>query len=325
MMEKKLSIIVPAYNVERYLTRCLDSLLNQDLPTDEYEVIVVNDGSTDGTAEVLDRYGHAVKVFSTANKGVSEARNYGVRQASGKYFLFVDADDWIKENTLSMLYGRMEKDALDLLVLNFHYWDDKGELPRPLHYTDKCEDRMPVCSGADFMLRCLPPVVWGIVYRLSYWKEHEFSFMPIRHEDEELMPKVFYLAERVGFSSVCFYNYYRNPDSFMMNYDNRSCLYMLRAMKSVEQFRLQRVKGKKMNDFFQNLIARRLLQSFKRSIQWGAPASTQLEMVQEMKKCGLSPLPKGKCFIYPFMYQFFPKLFVVYYRKKLKPYSFPKK
>ena len=320
-MEKKFSVIVPAYNSANYLPRCLDSLLEQDLPSGDYEIIVVDDGSTDHTKEVLQEYARKapnVRPFSTPNQGVGEARNYGLQQATGRYFTFVDADDWIERNSLPRLYDKMEQEQLDLLVLNFRYWNDKGELPRPLHYTDKCREGMSPLPGSDFMCLCLPPVVWGIVYRTDYWRKHKFRFLPIRHEDEELMPQVFYLAQRVNFLPFGFYHYYRNPGSFMMNYDPRSCLYMLKAMQSVEQFRLQYVKGEKMNGFFRDHIARRLLTALKRSIQWNAPAAVQLEMVREMKKCGLSPLSRNKSTLHKVLYHLLPTLYIKYYRTKVK-------
>lgn len=320
-MNKKISIIVPAYNVENYIERCIDSLVYQDLPDDEYEIIVVNDGSTDTTKTILETYTKKetnVFVFSVSNRGVSEARNYGCEKANGKYLLFVDADDWIKTEVLRTLYETMERERLDLMVMDYRYWDASGELPKALHFADRCRQGTDVLSGVEFMQKCLPPVVWSIVYRFSFWHKHHFKFLPIRHEDEELIPRVFYFAERVKFLPLDFYNYYQNQDSFMMNYDERSCFYMLRAMESLDVFRLQYVKGDTMNRFFQNLIARNLLKSLKRSIQWDAPVSVQQEMVVEMKKKGLAPLPQGKSLFYTWLYHLSPALFISYYRMKRK-------
>jgi len=111
MAEIKMSIIVPAYNAEKYLERCLDSLVNQDLSTKEYEVIVINDGSTDRTGAILHEYSNRYSYFhciTVENSGVSEARNYGCRKAKGKYFLFVDADDC----GAGVQFGRYRKQGL---------------------------------------------------------------------------------------------------------------------------------------------------------------------------------------------------------------------
>lgn len=320
-MNKKISIIVPAYNVENYIERCIDSLVYQDLPDDEYEIIVVNDGSTDTTKTILETYTKKetnVFVFSVSNRGVSEARNYGCEKANGKYLLFVDADDWIKPEVLRTLYETMEREQLDLMVMDYRYWDASGELPKALHFADRCRQGTDVLSGVEFMQKCLPPVVWSIVYRSSFWHKHHFKFLPIRHEDEELIPRVFYFAERVKFLPLDFYNYYQNQDSFMMNYDERSCFYMLRAMESLETFRLQQVKGDTMNLFFQSLIARNLLKSFKRSVRWGASSEIQRKMIVEMKKSGLSPIVVNKGGFYALLYNYLPLFFIAYYRLKLR-------
>lgn len=321
-MDKKISIIVPAFNAEKYLARCLDSLLEQDMPLDDYEIIVVNDGSTDKTANVLDTYSRKfatnIRSFFTENRGVSEARNLGLLQSVGKYFVFVDADDWIKSNTLTLLYNKMEIECLDLLVTDYRYWNADGEIPKELKYLSKCEQGLEPCAGYVFMQKCLPPVVWGIVYRSAYWKEFNFRFLSIRHEDEELVPRVFYLAKRVGFLPLEYYNYYKNPDSFMMNYDNRSCIYMFQAMDSLDNFRMKFVKEERMDIFFQNLIARNLLKALKRSIKWGAPKSIQFEMLNLIKSRGLSPVPKGKSIFNACLYKLSPTLFIYYYRIKLK-------
>ena len=98
---KLLSVVVPCYNVEGYLSRCLSSLVHQDIDGSAYEVIAVDDGSTDSTGEICDRYAKEypqVKVVHQANRGVGAARNAGLDLARGKYLLFVDADDFMVEN-----------------------------------------------------------------------------------------------------------------------------------------------------------------------------------------------------------------------------------
>jgi len=325
MVEKKLSIIVPAYNAERYLERCLTSLLKQDLSSDEYEIIVINDGSTDKTEEILKAYSirfHNINYVTLVNGGVSEARNYGCRKAIGQYFLFVDADDWIETNVLKNIYTSLAKDRLDILVMDYHHWGDNGELPKEFCYTsDYIKLASEIFVGVDFMQKCLPRAVWSCAYRTDFWKEHAFSFLPIRHEDEELIPKLFYYANRVKFLPVEFYYYYKNPDSFMMNYDERACFYMIQAMEALDAFRQESVKDREVNSFFENLISKRLLTPFRRSIRWGMPASVQREMISKMKDKGLTPLAKNKSILHVYLYNHWPCLFIAYYRIKEKRWS----
>ena len=111
-----LSIIVPLYNSEKYLPKCLDSLLDQDIQESEYEIILVDDGSPDNSRFIAGEYARAhsnIVVISQANKGTSGARNTGLRHASGKYVYFVDPDDYILNNSLSRLLRHMEEKSLD--------------------------------------------------------------------------------------------------------------------------------------------------------------------------------------------------------------------
>ena len=112
-MEKKFSIIVPAYNAEEYLERCIASMANQNFPYDEYEVIVVNDGSTDGTLDLLNdlclKYSF-LRYVTTVNGGLSRARNRGIEEAVADYLLFVDSDDSIKSHSLTQIYDELIKE-----------------------------------------------------------------------------------------------------------------------------------------------------------------------------------------------------------------------
>ena len=118
---KLLSIIVPVYNVEKYLSKCLDSLLAQDIPISDYEIIIVNDGSTDSSLVIAESYSQTnsnIRVISQLNKGLGGARNTGIRSSEGKYLFFVDSDDTIQKNTLKPLLECMESKKLQVLRFN---------------------------------------------------------------------------------------------------------------------------------------------------------------------------------------------------------------
>ena len=114
----KLSIVVPLYNKEKYIERCLDSLLAQDLPSSEYEIIVVDDGSTDSSYSIASDYSEKhlnIKLFNQKNQGAGAARNKGLDLASGDYVYFLDADDYIASNVLNVLLTTGEKHQLEIL------------------------------------------------------------------------------------------------------------------------------------------------------------------------------------------------------------------
>ena len=317
----KFSIIVPVYNAEKYLERCITSLLTQDLGTEEYEIIAVNDGSQDNSEAILKKIAEKhsnLKWVTILNQGVSEARNYGISKAKGKYFLFVDSDDYVQPNLLHQLYDTLEENQLDVLVMDYTYWDEKDQA----HLFSDAYDKKPflnhVTEGKKFMLHCLPQVVWNSAYRADFWRMHHLSFLPIRHEDEEILPRIFYYAERVCFKKINFYSYFRNPDSFMMNYDVKASCNLIRAMNSVEQFRTQVVKEEEMDLFFRNLIASRLLSAIVQGARTGFSQEEMMVVVREMKKSKLTPLPKGKNGVHKFLYNYLPSWFAAYYRIKKK-------
>ena len=129
-----LSIIVPVYNVEKYLRKCVDSLLTQDLPPEEYEIILVDDGSTDQSGTICDEYAAdhpIVKAMHQQNGGLSAARNSGVAVAQGRYVQFVDSDDYLEPNMLKTLVEKMETDQLDVLRFNYRNVNERYEVIEP--------------------------------------------------------------------------------------------------------------------------------------------------------------------------------------------------
>ena len=111
--EKLLSIVVPVYNAETYIKQCLDSLLEQDTEQEKYEIICINDGSTDDSLRILEEYAKKydnIRLIDKQNEGVSVARNLGLEKACGKYVWFVDADDFIKPNCLKMIKVPIENE-----------------------------------------------------------------------------------------------------------------------------------------------------------------------------------------------------------------------
>ena len=120
-MQPKISIVVPVYNVEKYIRECLDSLVNQTL--EDIEIICVNDGSRDSSPQILEEYASKdsrIRVFHQENQGVSAARNFGIKNVTGEYLTFVDSDDWIELNALEILYKTVKERKSDILLFS-HY------------------------------------------------------------------------------------------------------------------------------------------------------------------------------------------------------------
>lgn len=116
-MKPKFSIIVPTYNAELYINRCIDSILSQTFK--DFEVIIINDGSKDKTSEICKAISikdKRVKIYNKENGGVSSARNYGIDRCSGQYIMFIDSDDWIKQNSLEVLMRNIQNNENDIII-----------------------------------------------------------------------------------------------------------------------------------------------------------------------------------------------------------------
>ena len=206
----KLSIIVPVYNVADYLPKCLDSLLAQNLPQNEYEIIVVNDGSTDNSAVIAQQYADNyanISLVNQANQGLSGARNTGIKQAKGDYIQFVDSDDYLVE--LDGLMKKVVKDNLDVLRFNYENVNDNGEIINPnkdpKHFVDFSND---VVDGLTFLNNKLGPAcyAWQFIIKREFVVDCLFK-EKIYFEDTEWTPRMLLKAGRVASTSAVAYYY----------------------------------------------------------------------------------------------------------------------
>lgn len=132
-----ISIIIPAYNVECYISICINSILSQTY--NNFEVIIINDGSTDKTGEICKKYAlkdSRIKLFYQENKGVSAARNFGIEKASGNYIIFIDADDFLEDNMIKIMYDNINKYKCDIFICNYNIIDTNG-IKNNLNHSEK--------------------------------------------------------------------------------------------------------------------------------------------------------------------------------------------
>jgi len=211
----KLSIIIPAYNVEKYLAQCLDSCLTQDISSSEYEIIVVNDGSTDETQAIGERYSSKydnIIVLSQENHGQGSARNAGMKIAKGDFIWFVDSDDWIQANCLSCIIKEIKENRLDALRLTFSKFE--GGIIR-------YENRpvlTGIVSGIDSFhdLQSFNCVPWLTIFKRDILREHQLEFLSdMYHEDTEFTPRAYYFIKRLKFYDSPVYVYRVTATSVM--------------------------------------------------------------------------------------------------------------
>lgn len=217
---KLLSVIVPVYNVVGYLPKCLDSILEQDIDAEVYEIIVVNDGSTDNSEEIIKEYqkeNDNIILISQVNQGLSSARNAGIDRATGKYILFVDSDDYIEKNAVFGMLNRAIELNLDVLRFNYNRVDSNYTIiPKNKNATYAIEFKEDVVSGSIFLSErmgwaCYVPMY---LFKNSFIKEGKFTFKEgIYYEDVEWLPRVLLQARRVSSLDQYFYNYVQRQGS----------------------------------------------------------------------------------------------------------------
>lgn len=213
-----LSIVVPVYNVEKYLIRCIDSLLDQGEFKD-YEIILVDDGSNDKSGEICDDYSNNfknIKVLHKANGGLSSARNAGIRISDGEYVMFVDSDDYIRSCVLTGLVQNIIADNIDILVYNFsHIFGEYNAVENAVFLKDYSK----VVSGAQYLLDNLKSgtmhmMACNKIYRKNLIIENDIYFREgYLHEDEEWSPRIFYIADSVKQIDKTVYGYCIRSDS----------------------------------------------------------------------------------------------------------------
>lgn len=221
-----LSIIVPVYNVSKYLEKCLDSLLSQDLTSVEYEIIIVNDGSTDNSLEIAQKYADLnsnVYVLTQANGGLSAARNTGIKQAVGKYIQFVDSDDYLEPNILRKLIDKAERDNLDVLRFNYQNVNEKYQIFAPYKTIKPFVDyRDEVCDGLKFLTERLGYgcYAWQFMIRATLLQAEAHHFKAgIYFEDTEWTPRLLVRAQRVTSVDTMVYNYLMRIGSITQSVD----------------------------------------------------------------------------------------------------------
>ncbi len=207
----KLSIIVPIYNVETYLAKCVDSLLQQDISKEEYEIILVDDGSTDGSAAIADKYAQDyanVSVIHQKNKGLSSARNTGIDAAKGEYIQFVDSDDYLEANVLGTLVDKVYTENLDVLRFNYQNVNEEYQVFNPYKSPRIFVDyRDEICDGLRFLTNRLGYACYAWQFIISN-ELTGIRFTPgIYFEDTEWTPRMLLQAKRVTSVDTIAYNY----------------------------------------------------------------------------------------------------------------------
>lgn len=231
----KVSVIVPVYQVEKYLRKCLDSLVNQTLQ--DIEILIVNDGSTDGSQEIINEfqknYPLIIKSFIKENGGLSDARNYGIDRASGEFIGFVDSDDEVAETMFEEMYSLGIKNRAEIVVCNLQKVNEQGAIIQKLtqipHMPEKIElkNHFSVFSDISYF-------ACNKIFRKELFKDKRFK-KGVHFEDIELIPKLVLDSTVIAQTQQYHYNYLERSDSITKTHSTKG-LDILQAVEEVSSY-----------------------------------------------------------------------------------------
>lgn len=221
MIEKdKISVVVPIYNVEKYLERCINSIINQTYKN--LEIILVDDGSTDNSGKIADKYkkiDSRIKVIHKTNGGLSDARNKGIRIASGKYISFIDSDDYIAEDMISYLYKLIKDNNSEISICNFQQFSSIEEINDSKDFNID-ESNIYNYTGVEMLQILLKGNIsygdyaWNKLYLLSLFNNIQYPIGK-KMEDIGTTYKLYFNSKKVTIGTEKKYFYYKRNDSIL--------------------------------------------------------------------------------------------------------------
>lgn len=213
MKKPKFSIIVPVYNTEKYVKRCLDSIKSQTFK--DYEVIIINDGSTDNSSDIISKYSY--KVINQENQGLSMVRNNGVKEASGDYLIFLDSDDYIEKDLLEEINNSLSNNP-DLVRYQIkEVFDNKDNINyEEIPFDNKNGvEAFKLITNYHFVENA-----WAYAIKREFYLKEKFSFKKgTYHEDFGLIPLVIIKSKIVNSINYVGYCYYQRDGSIMNSSD----------------------------------------------------------------------------------------------------------
>lgn len=257
-----ISIVVPIYNAEKYLRHCIESILQQTFTN--FELLLINDGSTDSSQHICDDYSwdSRVRVFRKSNRGVSAARNFGIKKSIGKYLTFVDSDDYLEPNALELLYRNISNGDCDLVCASYRRISSKKELyvcslsPQIL----TCQNLATLCYEINFAI--ILGGVWGKLYKKEIISNHKISFPENIHYSEDNIYNIQYY-KCVNAAKII--------DSIIYNYYDS---YKVLSSETIINLIYNNIEVYKMREqYFRALVQRWSLSFFANQCLWGLMAS----------------------------------------------------
>lgn len=326
-----LSIVVPVYNVERYLGRCLRSLLDQDIDAADYEILVINDGSRDGSLEIANSFArdHSnIVVQSQENQGHGAARNAGTRLATGRYIWFVDSDDYVASNVLGKLIDLMDRERLQVLAFGYSSVGPDDDVGRTI-VESRVLETVDVVSGLHYMASHsnYPNTVWRFILDTGF-----LVASGIRFEEGRLLQDIVFSANVISAASrmvvvpIDVYRYVQRPGSEMHPRSADDAKPLIVGYEGVvfglEELRQRSLKSGTASEAFLNrlMLDEQLFVFFMiaRLIRSGVPMRPTLpDALERLRTIGIYPLtrfpgPEHTGFRYSLLTSLFNREYLLY-------------
>ena len=275
-----ISLIIPCYNAQQTLKKCLDSVIQQSYTN--LEIILVDDGSTDESSKIYEEFqskDERLKIYKQENSGVSKARNKGVAIATGAYICFVDSDDWVETNYCSELYDLLVKENADISIVEASYEDELGNV-----VFNKPTSEEKIFDGKRALALLLEDEViqshpWGKLYKAPFLKNVNFPENLKGFEDYSTLFKIFDKAVKVVKSNEKLYHYIQHDDSLSHNLSPETAYHFYLAIMEVFKFWENTTPLKNQGKIRKNIV-RKLLMVLKRILR----NTTEEEMRPEKEK-----------------------------------------
>lgn len=331
-----LSIIVPIYNASKYLNRCIDSILNQGLNENDYEVILINDGSTDNSLSICNSYvdikPSIIRVIDKPNEGVAETRNCGINCAQGKYIYFIDADDYLIPNGLSYILTNFLDNSFD--ILSFWALTLDRNTKRTFIEDNDIEGKIcKECTGKEFLYKDVQTFIFTSLYRRSFLKEHYLFFerIPIG-EDILFNLKVYLENPKIRMVSSRLYRYDLHDESTIHRRDYPFARKAINAYQILFTFLKKNVDLYSYSDISLRDGLKRILESqfvpFCSRILSSDLSIKEIKVIKkDLLQNGILPLSKNSKYNYlingVFRLTYIFPLFQLFYQRLFIPYILP--
>ena len=245
----KVSIIVPVYNQENRIERCLESLVNQTL--NDIEIIVINDGSTDKSLKIIKKYlkkfPKKIKLINRENKGISISRNEGIKLSKGKFIGFVDSDDYIEKNMFEILYNKIVSTKTDICICNYKMFYENSDEIIYENISKHC--KIENVYSNPKMIYKFHYAPWNKLYKKELWNNINFP-ASVKYEDLEAVLKVFLKTKKISYVENYLYNYLLNPKGETATV-NKSVYDIFKILNNLKPYFLE--KNIKIQKAFQEL------------------------------------------------------------------------